>query len=90
MNVDPSAFLTQISGTTSTVTGYMGTDTMPGCTYGTCWYIMNEVQTINQSELDFFKVPNVASNARMADITAATAWTQTFYNYGLFAPPNPS
>jgi carbonic anhydrase len=46
--------LTKITGTINSVTGYAGTDSMPGCTYGTCWYILNEVQTINQTELDFF------------------------------------
>lgn len=85
-NIDLSLYLSKISGTIQSVSGYMGTDSMPGCTYGTCWYIINEVQTINQSELDFFKVDNVASNARDVDISVADSWTQSFYNYGLFAP----
>ena len=42
VTIDPSLFLTQISGTTATVSGYMGTDSMPPCSYGTCWYLMNE------------------------------------------------
>lgn len=52
----------------------MATDTMPPCNYGTCWYVINEVQTINQAELDFFKVANVASNARDVDLNTATTW----------------
>jgi hypothetical protein len=43
VTLDISSYLSKISGTTSSVSGYMGTDTMPGCTYGTCWYILNEV-----------------------------------------------
>jgi len=89
ITIDLSLYLNKVSGSTTSIAGYMGSDTMPGCTYGTCWYIVNTVQTINQSELDFFLVPDVSNNARMADTSAATSWTQTFFNYGLFAPINP-
>lgn len=39
--IDLTTYLTKVSGTTQSVSGYMGTDSMPGCNYGTCWYIMN-------------------------------------------------
>lgn len=87
-SIDLSIYLNKIAGTTLSVAGYMGSDSMPGCTYGTCWYVTNTVQPITQSEFEFFLVPDVASNARQAGITAATSWTQSFYNYGLFAPIN--
>ena len=46
---------------------------MPSCDAGLCWYVFNEVQTINQSEYDFFVVDGVAHNARQAD-TAPDAY----------------
>lgn len=69
LTIDLSPLLDKISGTTKSVSGYMGTDSMPGCDYGTCWYIMNEPQTISNDQLNFFKVSGLASNARTVDIT---------------------
>ena len=41
ITVDPSLVLSKIAGTINSVSGYSGTDTMPGCTTGTCWYVIN-------------------------------------------------
>lgn len=88
VSIDLTTLLSQVAGTTKSVSGYMGADSMPPCSYGTCWYLVNEVETISQAQVDFFKVSGQASNARQLDLTGQTAWTQTFYNYGLFAPIN--
>lgn len=54
ITVDLSTILSKVAGTVNSVTGYSGTDSMPGCTSGICWYVVNNLQTINQQELDFF------------------------------------
>jgi hypothetical protein len=88
ITLDLSPLLDKVAGATKSVSGYMGSDSMPGCDYGTCWYIMNQPLTIKSSQVDFFKVKDLASNARTVDLTGSSAWTQSFYNYGLFAPLN--
>jgi hypothetical protein len=48
ISVDLSILLTQISGVLSTVSGYLGTDTMPNCDKTLCWYVVNEPYTITK------------------------------------------
>lgn len=47
VNIDLTLLVSQVAGTINNVSGYTGTDSMPGCTAGVCWYIINETQTIN-------------------------------------------
>jgi len=89
ITVDVSTILSKVAGTVNSVTGYSGTDSMPGCTSGICWYVVNNLQTINQQELDFFtaSMPDgVTVNFRGRQYYNAV--TTTLYNYGIFAPPN--
>lgn len=88
VTIDPTLLISPVAGTINSVTGYSGTDSMPGCTLGTCWYIINEVMKISQAELDFFVMEGQASNARKTDQTGLTAYITTLYNYGIFAPVN--
>jgi hypothetical protein len=39
--IDLSLILTKTAGTTMNISGYSGTDTMPNCTSGICWYLIN-------------------------------------------------
>ena len=62
---------------------------MPSCTSGICWYVVNNLQTINQQELDFFTTTmpdGMTQNFRGRQYY--NAQTSTLYNYGIFAPPN--
>jgi hypothetical protein len=42
VNIDISLLLSRVAGSTTTVTGYIGTDSMPPCTSSTCWYVVNQ------------------------------------------------
>ena len=69
-----------------TISGYLGTDSMPVCTDRLCWYLINQPFTITQAEFDFFNVEGQASNARNPNqYDTATHTTQQFYNNGPFA-----
>jgi carbonic anhydrase len=39
--IDPSLLISRVAGTTTSVTGYSGTDSMPSCENGVCWYVFN-------------------------------------------------
>lgn len=49
------------------VYGYVGGLTQPPCTSKVCWYLLQRKLPIKQSQLDYFKVQGVQSNARQAD-----------------------
>lgn len=69
-----------------TISGYLGTDSMPVCTDRLCWYLINQPFTITQAEFDFFNVEGQTSNARNPNqYDTATHTTQQFYNDGPFA-----
>jgi len=48
----------------SYIRGYVGTNTVPNCERGVCWYFLGEPQPISQAQLDKLKIPGVASNNR--------------------------
>lgn len=46
--IDLGLLFTRIAGTSTSVTGYTGTESTPSCKPGFCWYVTNEVATISQ------------------------------------------
>lgn len=46
------------------VTGYVGSDTMPKCTRGYCWYLIEKNYTLSQDQLTKLYVDSVPANAR--------------------------
>lgn len=46
------------------ITGYVGSDTMPTCARGYCWYLIEKNYTLSQAQLDKLKVDSVPANAR--------------------------
>ena len=87
LKVDLDILLTQISGVLNTVSGYLGTDTMPNCDKTLCWYIVNEPYTITTAQLLFFQtyMPNNRKTFLFSESTA----TSTYYNTGPFVPASP-
>lgn len=69
----------------SNIYGYIGTDTMPTCTNGLCWFIHQQPYVINEEQLNFFKVDGVAANARMFDQSEPDQYSRLFLFNGLFA-----
>ena len=50
------------------MTGYIGTDTMPSCDAGFCWYFIEKVFEISEDQLNYLKDKNTPSNARAVDL----------------------
>jgi carbonic anhydrase len=48
----------------SYVMGYVGTNTVPNCERGQCWYFVKDVQSITQDQLNKLMVSGVKSNNR--------------------------
>ncbi len=47
------------------VTGYVGTNTVPNCERGVCWYILRNVHSIGPDQLEKLKVKDVKANNRV-------------------------
>jgi len=74
------------AATNDKVLAYVGSDTMPTCDPGLCWYLLPTPYLITQQQLDFFKVKGVASNYRQQDLsTNELSYSRTLLNTGLFA-----
>lgn len=48
--------------------GYVGSETVPDCTYNVCWYVPSTPGTITQATLDSIKQMNGVDNNRMTDL----------------------
>jgi hypothetical protein len=46
------------------IIGYIGTDTIPGCDRGYCWYLVNGTNYISPAHFEKLKISGVTSNAR--------------------------
>lgn len=44
--------------------GYVGTNTVPNCERGVCWYFVKDVFPISAAQLKKLQVPDVVSNNR--------------------------
>jgi carbonic anhydrase len=66
-SMDISKLLDLASSMKSNISGYVGTDTMPPCTRGVCYYVYEKIFSITQAQLDYFKVKNINYNARQAN-----------------------
>lgn len=64
----------------SYISGYIGTDTMPPCTNNVCWYLYEKVFSITQEEIDYFKVENVESNYREANLGDIAKYSKIYTN----------
>ena len=40
VTLDPSLLISRVAGTTNSIFGYTGTDDMPPCNVGNCYYIV--------------------------------------------------
>ena len=88
VRVDFSLVLPHDTADKNNIYGYAGTDTMPGCD-SVCWYIIETPQVISQAQLDFFKMQDLASNARQIGLGDDT-YEAFFFWYGKDAPtPTP-
>lgn len=83
--MDLSQILDIGAGLFTTVSGYIGTDTMPPCTNYVCWYLYNSPFLITQQQLDFFKVDNVKHNIRTNNLAPLNTYKYNFFQEGLFS-----
>jgi len=85
VTVDLNSILSKVGGTTNSVSGYSGSDTMPDCGK-VCWYIVNQPQQINSTQLNFFMYSGVPYTIKNPNQYNAN--TILMYNNGIFATPN--
>ena len=58
----------------SDIVGYIGSDTIPSCKKGLCWYLYVKPFKITQAQLDSFKVKGVEANARGTNFSTDARW----------------
>ena len=82
--IDLSKLLPQDAAMYTNVTGYIGSLTAPPCSKDVCWYIVEEVFKIEESELNYFQYADVERNARAANLSPVTKYGKIMRNVALF------
>jgi carbonic anhydrase len=62
--LDLSSILTPDFSLNNYIMGYVGTNSVPNCERGVCWYIVKDVFSIGSDQLEKLKIPGVPFNNR--------------------------
>ena len=50
------------------ILGYLGTETVPTCQRGVCWYFVNGTNYISHEHFNMIKIPDVPANVRKVQV----------------------